>query len=45
MLEAHSLENGEVRGHVAIVRTCDTVASDIEALRRKHGIPDVLAAH
>jgi hypothetical protein len=45
MLEAHSLGNGEARGHGAIVRTCDTVASDVEALRRKHGIPDVLASH
>jgi len=45
MLEAHSLGSGEVRGHLAIVRTCDTVASDIESLRRKHGISDVLATH
>jgi hypothetical protein len=45
MLEAHSLGSGEARGHVAIVRTCDTVASDIETLRRKHGIPDVLASN
>jgi hypothetical protein len=44
-LEVHVLRCGEVHGHVAIVRTCDTVASDIEALRRKDGIPAVLATH
>jgi hypothetical protein len=45
MLKVHSLGSGEVRGHMAIVRTCDTVASDIESFRRKHGISDVLATN
>jgi len=45
ILESHHLGSGEAHGHVAIVRTCDTVASDIEALLRKHGVPDLLTVN